>query len=64
LLDATLQLKAQSPRTLFRLRLVEIGLPIALSLITVALLFGYPLTEARCYEIKAELERRKEPVRP
>jgi GPH family glycoside/pentoside/hexuronide:cation symporter len=52
-------LKAQSPRTLYRLRLVEIGLPLLLSVVSVALLIGYPLTEARCYEIKAALEERK-----
>jgi GPH family glycoside/pentoside/hexuronide:cation symporter len=60
--DAALQLRRQSPRTLFRLRLVEIGLPILLSVVTVVLLFGYPLTEQRCYEIRAELDRRKQPA--
>jgi GPH family glycoside/pentoside/hexuronide:cation symporter len=67
LLDAVLDLdrtviglKAQSPRTLFRLRVVEIGLPIFLSFVTVAMLAGYPLTEERCYEIKAELDSRKQ----
>jgi GPH family glycoside/pentoside/hexuronide:cation symporter len=53
-------LRQQAPRTLVRLRLVEIGLPILLSAVTVALLVGYPLTEERCYEIKAELDRRKQ----
>jgi glycoside/pentoside/hexuronide:cation symporter, GPH family len=53
-------LKAQSPRTLFRMRLVEIGLPLVLCVVSSALLIGYPLTEKRCYEIKAELERRKQ----
>lgn len=51
-------LKAQSPQTLYRLRLLEIGLPLLLSIVSVALLIGYPLTEARCYEIKAALEER------
>lgn len=60
LAQTVVDLKAQSPRTLFRLRLVEIGLPILLSVVTVALLVGYPLTEERCYEIKAELDRRKQ----
>jgi hypothetical protein len=59
LAQAVLSLKAQSPATLFRLRAIEIGLPILLSVVTVALLAGYPLTEKRCYEIKAELDRRK-----
>jgi len=60
LAQAVVGLKAQSTRTLFRLRMVEIGLPILLSVVTVALLIGYPLTEQRCYEIRAELDRRKQ----
>ena len=42
--------------TLFRLRLVEIGLPLALSIVSILLTLRYPLTEARCYEIKEALE--------
>jgi GPH family glycoside/pentoside/hexuronide:cation symporter len=51
-------LKQQAPATLFRLRLVEIGLPLILSVVSIFLTLRYPLTEARCYEIKQELERR------
>jgi glycoside/pentoside/hexuronide:cation symporter, GPH family len=51
-------LKQQSPVTLFRLRLVEIGLPLLLSAISIALTLRYPLSEARCYEIKAALKAR------
>ena len=46
------------PQTLFRLRLVEIGLPLALSIVSIFLTLRYPLTEARCYEIKAALQAR------
>jgi GPH family glycoside/pentoside/hexuronide:cation symporter len=53
-------LRQQSPVTLFRLRLVEIGLPLLLSLISIALTLRYPLNEARCYEIKAALKARHE----
>jgi GPH family glycoside/pentoside/hexuronide:cation symporter len=53
-----LLLKPQSPITLFRLRLVEIGLPLLLSLVSIYLALRYPLTEARCHEIKRELEAR------
>ncbi len=60
--DALLQqivlLKQQAPLTLFRLRLVEIGLPLLLSAISIYLALRYPLTEARCHEIKRELELR------
>jgi GPH family glycoside/pentoside/hexuronide:cation symporter len=52
-------LKAQSPDTLFRLRFVEIGLPLILSLISITFAAKYPLTEQRCHEIKEELAARK-----
>jgi glycoside/pentoside/hexuronide:cation symporter, GPH family len=56
-------LRRQSPETLFRLRLVEIGLPLALSVVSILLVLRYPLTEQRCYEIKELLKRRRgEPV--
>lgn len=52
-------LKQQAPITLYRLRLLDIGLPLALSVVSIWLTLRYPLTEARCYEIKAELKRRR-----
>jgi GPH family glycoside/pentoside/hexuronide:cation symporter len=52
-------LKAQSPDTLFRLRFVEIGLPLLLSIISISFAAKYPLTEQRCHEIKEELAARK-----
>jgi GPH family glycoside/pentoside/hexuronide:cation symporter len=61
-LDSLLQhmgeLKQQAPKTLFRLRLVEIGLPLVMSIVSIALTLRYPLTEARCYEIKEALKQR------
>lgn len=57
--EDALGLKLQAPDTLFRLRLVEIGLPLLLSLVSIALTLKYPLTEERCYEIKAALKARK-----
>lgn len=57
-LESTVPLKQQSPKTLFRLRLVEIGLPLVLSIVSIFLTLRYPLTEARCYEIKAALKKR------
>jgi glycoside/pentoside/hexuronide:cation symporter, GPH family len=59
LLEQTVQLKKQTPKTLFRLRLVEIGLPLALSCVSILLAWSYPLTESRCYEIKEELKKRR-----
>lgn len=58
LLQQVLSLKPQSPTTLFRLRLVEIGMPLLLSVVSIYLALKYPLTEERCHEIKRELEAR------
>ena len=52
-------LRRQSPDTLFRLRLVEIGLPLALSVVSILFVLRYPLTEQRCYEIKELLKQRR-----
>jgi Na+/melibiose symporter-like transporter len=52
-------LRRQSPETLFRLRLVEISLPLALSVVSILFLLRYPLTERRCYEIKELLKQRR-----
>jgi Na+/melibiose symporter-like transporter len=51
-------LKRQSPTTLLRLRLFEIAVPLAMSVVSILLTLRYPLTEARCYEIKAALKQR------
>jgi glycoside/pentoside/hexuronide:cation symporter, GPH family len=53
-------LSVQAPRTLLMLRIIEIGLPLVLSAISILLTLRYPLTEERCYEIKALLEARKQ----
>jgi GPH family glycoside/pentoside/hexuronide:cation symporter len=57
--EQTIPLVQQTPQTLFRLRLVEIGVPLVLSCVSIALTLMYPLTEARSYAIKAELEKRR-----
>jgi GPH family glycoside/pentoside/hexuronide:cation symporter len=51
-------LRKQTPTTLFRLRLFEISVPIVLSVVSIFLTLRYPLTEARCYEIKEALQAR------
>ncbi len=58
LLQQTTLLKKQTPTTLFRLRFVEIGLPLVLSCVSILLTLRYPLTEARCYEISEALKKR------
>ena len=54
--------KVQGEDTLFQLRAWEIALPAAICLVSVWLLWRYPLTEARAYEIKALLRQRKAPA--
>jgi GPH family glycoside/pentoside/hexuronide:cation symporter len=58
LFDETQLLKRQPPKTLFRLRLVEIGLPLLMSCISIVLTLSYPLTEERWREIKSALDKR------
>lgn len=53
-------LRRQAPQTLFRLRLVEIGLPLALSLLSILFVLRYPLTERRSREIRQLLTRRRD----
>ena len=60
ILEQTTLLKKQAPKTLLLMRVVEIGLPLLLSVVSVLLTIRYPLTEARCYEIKDALEQRHE----
>jgi GPH family glycoside/pentoside/hexuronide:cation symporter len=52
-------LGTQTESTMFWIRAFEIGLPSLLCLGGIGLLLGYPLTEARAYEVKALLDERK-----
>jgi hypothetical protein len=58
LFSQTNLLKMQPPKTLYRLRLVEIGLPLVMCCISIILALRYPLTEARWREIKEALDNR------
>lgn len=51
-------LKKQTPYTLFMMRVVEIGLPILLSILSLFFIFRYSLTEKRSMEIKKLLDAR------
>lgn len=57
---ASIQLKRQSPYTLFWMRAIEIGLPLLLSIISIFFALRYSLSEERCYEIKVALKKRNE----
>jgi hypothetical protein len=51
-------LTKQTPYTLLMMRIVEIGLPVLLSLLSVFFVFRYSLTEKRSHEIKDLLKQR------
>lgn len=53
-----ISLKRQTPYTLLMMRIVEIGLPVLLSIISLLLIFRYTLTEKRSLEIKDLLKAR------
>jgi GPH family glycoside/pentoside/hexuronide:cation symporter len=52
------QLTIQSPYTLLMMRVVEIGLPMFLSIFSIFFVFRYSLTEKRSHEIKNLLKQR------
>ncbi|KYG66497.1 hypothetical protein AZI86_05470 [Bdellovibrio bacteriovorus] len=52
------QLTQQTPQSLFMMRLIEISLPIILSLISLLFALKYPLTNQRCEEIQEALKKR------
>jgi flagellar biosynthesis/type III secretory pathway M-ring protein FliF/YscJ len=54
----TVQLTIQSPYTLLMMRVVEIGLPILLSIFSIFFVLRYTLTEKRSHEIKDMLKLR------
>ncbi len=54
----TVQLTIQSPYTLLMMRVVEIGLPILLSIFSIFFVLRYSLTEKRSHEIKDLLKQR------
>lgn len=59
ILEQSRAVSRQSPVTVLRLRVFEIGLPLLLCIASLLAMRRYPLSEDRMYEIKAELERRK-----
>lgn len=49
----------QTDRTMLLMRVIEIGVPVTLGLVSFLLIFRYPLSEKRAYEVKNELEQRR-----
>jgi len=56
----TVLLTKQTPYTLLMMRVVEIGLPVLLSIFSILFLLRYSLTEKRSHEIKDLLKQRNE----
>jgi GPH family glycoside/pentoside/hexuronide:cation symporter len=56
--EVAMRLSRQEPGSLLRLRVIEISLPILLSAVSLLLVFRYPLSEDRCYEIREILQQR------
>ena len=53
---------AQAARTLYLLRVADVWIPFVASGIAIWAMAGYPLSETRAYEVRAELERRRAAV--
>jgi glycoside/pentoside/hexuronide:cation symporter, GPH family len=58
LLNQTVVLTLQTPATLFWMRVIEIGLPLLLCIVSILFLLPYSLTEEHSQEIKRALEQR------
>ena len=52
-------LAAQTERTLFLIKLFDVGVPLITSALAIAIMLTYPISEGRAYEIRAELETRR-----
>ena len=50
---------AQSQTTLFLLRVFDVGVPLLTSGLAIVIMFTYPISEQRAYDIRAELEARR-----
>lgn len=60
-MDAAMsQLTRQAPKSLLLMRIIEIGLPILLCLVSLFFALKYPLTNERCREIQVALRERNE----
>ncbi|MHC5091763.1 MAG: MFS transporter, partial [Planctomycetota bacterium] len=49
----------QEEKTLFLLRVFDVGVPLVTSAIAIFIIATYKLTEARSHEIRTELEQRR-----
>ncbi|MCD8479586.1 MAG: hypothetical protein LRZ88_04735 [Candidatus Cloacimonetes bacterium] len=52
----------QEARTLFLLRVFDVGIPLITSALAIWIIFNYELTEAKAYEIRFELDERHKKI--
>jgi GPH family glycoside/pentoside/hexuronide:cation symporter len=52
-------LETQPEKTLFLLRVFDVGVPLLTSALAIAIMLTYPISEQRAYEIREELEKRR-----
>jgi GPH family glycoside/pentoside/hexuronide:cation symporter len=52
-------LATQPEKTLFLLRVFDVGVPLVTSALAIGIMVTYPISERRAYEIREELERRR-----
>jgi GPH family glycoside/pentoside/hexuronide:cation symporter len=55
----TVELGAQPEKTLFLLRVFDVGVPLLTSALAIVIMLTYQISERKAYEIRAELERRR-----
>ena len=53
------ELATQPEKTLFLLRVFDVGVPLVTSAIAIVIMLSYQISEGKAYEIRAELERRR-----
>jgi GPH family glycoside/pentoside/hexuronide:cation symporter len=53
------ELELQPEKTLFLLRVFDVGVPLVTSALAIVIMLTYQISERRAYEIRAELERRR-----
>jgi len=53
------ELAAQPEKTLFLLRVFDVGVPLVTSALAIVIMLSYPISERRAYEMRTELERRR-----
>jgi GPH family glycoside/pentoside/hexuronide:cation symporter len=49
----------QTEKTLFLLRVFDVGIPVITSILALLIILSYSISESRAFEIREELERRR-----